>query len=94
MTTAVWTEIFGWAASLCMILGYMPQALHTMRTRKTDDLSLTAWCFMGLGSIFFVVNGLLMWNLPLAVTNMITGCCSIIIICMKLYNDRKKRKLK
>ena len=94
MTTAVWTEIFGLAASLCMFLGYMPQALHTMRTRKTDDLSLTAWCFMGLGSIFFVVNGLLMWNLPLAVTNMITGCCSIIIICMKLYNDRKKRKLK
>ncbi|MDE6630349.1 MAG: hypothetical protein K2O37_07275 [Bacteroidales bacterium] len=94
MTTELWSAIFGWGATICMIFGYMPQALHTMRTRKTDDLSLTAWCFMGLGSIFFVVNGLLLQNWPLAATNMITGCCSIIIICMKLYNDSKKRKQK
>lgn len=87
-------SIFGWLASICMVLGYMPQAIRTIRTRETDAIALPTFIMMGLGSIFFVVQGVLLDNWPLAVTNIITGVCSVIITAIKLHNDycRKPRR--
>ena len=30
------TNIIGYTASICMVLGYLPQTVHTLRTRKTS----------------------------------------------------------
>lgn len=86
------TIIFGWAASICMVLGYLPQALTTIRTRNTDGIALPTFLMLGLGSLFFVVQGIMLSNWPLAVTNIVTTVCSVIITAIKLNNDRKKRK--
>lgn len=85
------TDIVGYFASICMILGYLPQALMTIRTRDTDAISMMTFSMMGLGSIFFVVNGLLWNNIPLVITNLITGTCSLIIFIIKLRNDYFKK---
>ncbi|MCM1032805.1 MAG: SemiSWEET family transporter [Odoribacter sp.] len=85
-------NIFGWLASICMILGYMPQAIVTIRTRDTDGIALPTFVMMGLGSLFFVIQGLLLHNWPLAVTNIITLICSVIIFSIKIYNDTHKKK--
>lgn len=85
------TDIIGYLASICMILGYLPQALMTIRTRDTDAISMMTFSMMGLGSIFFVVNGLLWNNIPLVITNLITGTCSLIIFIIKLRNDYFKK---
>lgn len=89
---ALWADIFGWAASICMVLGYLPQAISTMRTRDTDGIALPTFIMMGLGSLFFVLMGILLSNIPLAVTNTITLICSVIIFSIKIHNDRKKKK--
>lgn len=85
-------NIFGWLASICMILGYMPQAIVTIRTRDTDGIALPTFIMMGLGSLFFVLQGLLLPNWPLAVTNIITLICSVIIFSIKIYNDTRRKK--
>lgn len=88
-------EIFGYIASVCMILGYMPQAITTMRTRDTDGIALPTFIMLGMGSVFFVVNGLLPpANIPLVITNVITTICSVIIFGIKIHNDRKKKRKK
>ncbi len=51
----------------------------TIRTRDTDGISMMTFSMMGLGSIFFVVNGLMWRNYPLAITNIITAVCAVII---------------
>lgn len=84
--------IVGYAAAICMILGYMPQAITTIRTRDTDGIAMPTFCMMGLGSIFFVVQGILLGNWPLVITNVITGVCSIIVFSIKIYNDTHKKK--
>ena len=33
-------EICGIVASVCMVLGYMPQAIQTIRTRNTEGIAL------------------------------------------------------
>lgn len=88
------TDIFGYLASICMILGYLPQAIMTIRTRDTDGISMMTFSMMGLGSLFFVINGLMWGNIPLAVTNIITLTCAAIIFAIKIHNDHLKPKQK
>lgn len=92
MSTHLITEIFGYLASICMILGYMPQAIVTIRTRQTDGIAMPTFCMLGLGSLFFVINGILWGNIPLVITNVITLVCSVIIFAIKIHNDNKKKK--
>ncbi len=85
-------NIFGWIASICMILGYLPQAVVTIRTRDTDGIALPTFVMMGLGSLFFILQGILLSNWPLAVTTIIPLPRSAIIFSIKIYNDTRKKK--
>ncbi|MBO4481100.1 MAG: hypothetical protein J5719_00930 [Bacteroidales bacterium] len=88
-------EICGMAASVFMILGYLPQAVRTIRTRQTDDIALPTFLMMGIGAICFMLQGLLhkpeiIWSLFL--TNLVTATCSCIVFGIKMYNDYFKNK--
>ena len=90
-------EICGLVASVCMILGYLPQAVRTIRTRKTDDIALPTFLMMGIGALCFMLQGLLhkpeiIWSLFL--TNLVTATCSCIVFGIKMYNDYFKTKRK
>ena len=80
-------DFFSYGAAICMILGYVPQAWTTIRTRDTDGIAMTTFVMMGLGSAFFVVLGVLTDVWALWVTNVITLICSVIIFGIKIYND-------
>lgn len=88
-------EICGWLASITMILGYLPQAITTIRTRNTDGIALPTFLMMGIGGICFMLQGILhkpdvLW--ALFITNLITTACSLIVFCIKVYNDYFKKK--
>ena len=88
-------EICGIVASITMILGYLPQAIHTIRTRETDGIALPTFLMMGIGSACFMLQGLLhkpemLW--PLFITNLVTTTCSLIVFSIKVYNDYFKKK--
>lgn len=85
-------NIIGTLAAICMVLGYLPQAIYTIRTRDTDGIAMPTFLLMGAGSIFFVIQGVLMGNWPLVITNVITATCSAIVFGIKIYNDAKKKK--
>lgn len=87
-------SIIGTLAAICMILGYAPQAIYTIRTRDTDGIAMPTFLLMGFGSVFFMIQGILIGNIPLLVTNAISGTSSAIISGIKIYNDcfKKKRK--
>ena len=84
-------DFFSYAAAICMILGYVPQAYTTIKTRDTDGIALPTFIMMGLGSAFFVVLGLLTNVWALWVTNIITLISSCIIFGIKIYNDHFKK---
>ena len=84
-------NICGWIGSLGLILGYLPQAIHTIRTRDTDGISLPGFIMMAVGCFAFVVQGLLVENYYLVLTNLITFTCSVIIFVIKMQNDLKKK---
>ena len=68
--------ICGYVASVGLILGYLPQAISTIRTRKTDGIAMPTFLMMAIGAGAFMF-----------ITNLITCGCSCIIFGIKLYND-------
>ena len=90
MEQGVFYEICGWLASITMILGYLPQAIKTIRTRETDSIALPTFLMMGIGGMCFMLQGILhkpdvLW--ALFITNLITTTCSLIVFAIKVYND-------
>ena len=88
-------EVFGVIASVGMILGYLPQAIETIRTRNTDGIALPTFLMMAIGGFAFMIQGLIhksdiIWSLFL--TNLITSTCSTIVFSIKIYNDYLKNK--
>ena len=82
--------IFGYVASAGMILGYLPQAIATIRTHNTDGIALPTFLMMAIGAFAFVLQGLLHNGgiiLSMVITNAITCTCSCIIFAIKIYND-------
>ena len=54
---------------------------------------MATFVMMGLGGFFFIIQGIMLDNWPLVVTNIITMSCSVTIFGIKIYNDYfKKRK--
>ena len=86
------TLTVGYLASFFMVCGYLPQAIYTIRTRDTEGIALPTFLMMGFGGALFVVNGIMTDNLPLVITNLITTTCSVIVFCIKIYNDYFKKK--
>lgn len=56
-TTLPMVDIIGYLAALCMVCGYMPQAIYTIRTRNTDSIALPTFLLMGFGALFFCDSG-------------------------------------
>ena len=56
MEQGVFYEVCGWVASIGMILGYLPQAVQTIRTRKTDDIALPTFLMMASGGVCFMLQ--------------------------------------
>jgi len=88
-------EICGWVASIGMILGYLPQAIETIRTRNTDGIAVPTFLMMAVGGVCFMLQGILhqpdtLWALFL--TNLVTTTCSCIVFSIKMYNDYFKKK--
>jgi len=94
MEQSTFYEICGWVASITMILGYLPQAVKTIRTRETDGIALPAFLMMGIGAACFMLQGIfhkpdVLW--ALFITNLITTICSLIVFGIKVYNDYSKK---
>ena len=88
-------DICGIIASIAMVLGYLPQAIRTIKTRNTDSIALPTFLMMGIGGFCFMLQGLLhkpeiIWSL--FITNLITTICSCIVFGIKMYNDYFKKK--
>ena len=85
-------SIVGYTASIFLLLGYLPQTVHTIRTRKTDDIATGTFLLMGIGGALFAFNGWLTDNWPLLLCNLLTTIMSAIIFGIKMHNDHFKKR--
>jgi MtN3 and saliva related transmembrane protein len=77
-------ETIGFIAAVLTTLCWLPQAVKTIRTRDTRSLSLVTQSALTLGVVLWLVYGLLIWNWPLILSNIVTLGLVATILTMKL----------
>ena len=66
------TSIIGFIAAFFTTISYIPQLIKVMRSKSTEDLSLTTFLLLFLGLCLWLVYGILLKNFPLIIANVIT----------------------
>jgi len=77
-------DLIGYIAASLTTLSFLPQALHTFRTRDVSGISLGMYSLFTAGVALWLVYGLLLLAWPLIVANAITLALALAILVMKL----------
>jgi len=72
--------ILGLIAAFCTTVSFIPQALKTIRTKETKDLSLTMYSVLTTGIFFWLVYGILLHNIPIILANSVTIVFTLTIL--------------
>ncbi len=86
------TTLIGLISAFLTTGAYVPQAIKTWRTRRTGDLSLSMFSMVFLGTVGWLVYGLLKDDLPIILANTITLGTSFVILYFKIQEVRAGRK--
>lgn len=81
----------GIAAAMLTTGAYIPQAIKTIKTKSTEDLSLVTFSMLCLGTITWFFYGLYIEDIPLTVANGVTASLSGTILFLKILSSRIKK---
>jgi MtN3 and saliva related transmembrane protein len=81
-------DVFGFLAAALTTISFVPQVLHTWRTRRAHGISLGMICLFALGVALWLAYGLLVGAWPVIVANAITLALALFLLGMKLRFDR------
>ena len=83
------TDLIGYLAAALTTFSFVPQALHTFRTRDVRGISLGMYSVFTVGIALWLVYGLALGAWPIVVANAITLLLAGAILAMKLrYGER------
>ena len=86
------SELIGYLAAALTTCSFVPQALHTFRTRDVSGISLGMYSVFTVGIALWLVYGLALAAWPIVVANAITLVLAGTILGMKLvYGMRRPR---
>ncbi len=85
-------DLIGYLAAALTTCSFVPQALHTFRTRDVSGISLGMYSAFTVGIALWLVYGLALGAWPIVVANAITLVLAGTILGMKLvYGARRPR---
>ena len=85
-----WIDWIGYLAAGLTTLSFVPQALHTFRTRDVRGISLGMYSVFTVGIALWLVYGLALGAWPIVGANAITLALAGSILAMKLRYGRSK----
>jgi len=83
--------ILGLVAAILTTISFLPQAIKTIKTKNTDDLSLGMYSVLVSGIILWLIYGILIKDLPVILANGVTlvFTSSILFLIIK-YKKKQK----
>lgn len=83
------TEAIGYAAAALTTCSFVPQALHTFRTRDVSGISLGMYGVFTVGIAMWLLYGWLAGSWPIVLANAVTLALAGTILAMKLLYRRR-----
>ncbi|MFN7055341.1 SemiSWEET transporter [Hyphomonas sp.] len=77
------TDLIGLIAAFLTTLSFVPQALHIVRTGRTEGISLVMYALFTTGIAVWLVYGILIGSLPVILSNSITLGLALTILTLK-----------
>jgi MtN3 and saliva related transmembrane protein len=77
-------DIIGSAAAVLTTSAFVPQVLHTLRTRDVSGISLGMYSAFTLGVALWLVYGFIVGSWPIIIANTITVSLASIVLFLKL----------
>lgn len=87
------TDILGLVAACLTTMAFLPQAVHSWRSKDVSGVSLTMYATFTFGVMLWLVYGIMIESLPVILSNGVTLPLSMSILYLKL-NEGKISKLK
>lgn len=84
--------VIGYIAAALTTFSFLPQALKTIKTKSTDDLSLGMYSALVIGMIGWLIYGLILKEGPIIIANVITLIFAGIILSNIVKNKIKSKK--
>ena len=78
------SDWIGYAAAFLTTTSFVPQALHTFRTKDVRGISLGMYSAFTVGISLWLVYGLLLGAWPIVIANAVTLSLAAAILAMKL----------
>jgi MtN3 and saliva related transmembrane protein len=83
-------ELIGYIAASLTTISFLPQAIHTIKTRDTSGISLLMYALFTIGVGFWLTYGILINNKTIIIANIITLTLAMIVLLVKIWNCQKK----
>lgn len=87
------TTLVGYAAACCTTFAFVPQVLHTWKTRDLSGVSLGMYAVFTVGIFAWLAYGILQQDWPIILANIVTGSLSSSILYMKLQHLRQTTEI-
>ena len=78
------TSIIGYLAAFGTTVSFLPQAIKTIQTKDTSGISLLMYAFFTVGTLLWLIYGIMSGSLPVAIANAITLIFACIILVYKV----------
>lgn len=76
--------IIGYIAAICTTVSFLPQAIKTIKTRETKDISLLMYILFIIGITLWLVYGVLLHEWPIIIGNGVTFVLAFIVLRLKI----------
>jgi len=83
-------DLLGLVAGAMTTVSFVPQAVKTLRTRRTRDISLSMWLMFCCGVGVWIVYGLLVPAWPVVAANIPTLILAGAILAVKIGNLKRE----
>lgn len=80
--------VIGIIAAILTTSAFLPQVIKTVKTKKTEDLSLVTFLMILAGTILWFVYGYSLGDKPLMFANGITAALTAVILTIKIRSMR------
>ena len=84
ITEFIGSELIGYMAATLTTVSFVPQALHSFKTKDVSGISLGMYSIFTLGIALWLAYGLLISAWPIVIANVITLALASMILAMKL----------
>ena len=88
----MYIKIIGLVAASLTTIAFLPQAIKTLKTKSTDDLSPAMFVFLCIGILLWLLYGVLTNDLPIILANGLTICLASVIL-FYIFKPNKPQKI-